>query len=756
MDHAFLDDNANVLGIDAADLCIVAKAGDDKLSPIDVTGQGRVVVLAGSGNDLVQGGEANDLLSGSEGDDTLLGGGGVDELFGGPGDDYICGGGGDDTIVGGPGNDTLVTGCGHDIVYGGPGSDLIINGPCATESGFEFMPFANPLPQGKIVPGPGVDTVKLGPEDDTVYIYDLCEIGEGESLDGGDGEDTLIAPVSKAELEAMGLVIDNFENVIIEQNSCSSECVTRPDCSGHGECAEGSSTGAVVCQCDTDWDGTNCSIFLDDDGDDVGNSVDNCPSHENSDQEDTDGDGIGDVCDVCPERSNPRQEDRDGDDVGDVCDNCVWTPNSDQDFSSTDPLENRGDACRGSSELVVNTIRNGLVTSSMERRNDIYDDKTLCFSNNPLDLQDLLTNEPQGQASLLARTQVGQELAVFDRSYRMTLGEGALDWLYVPPSMYSSVVVAPGEQATIEYDHATRHVVRYVHGSCSKRIALSEFFQTLADTLFSSIICKAREATDIVDVGASRRSLAMQPHFRGEVAWSLLNEAPVEMGFSFEAAYDVRFLGAGVSVSMSPGYLMKPTPEGGLDVALIEGQSNVIVVNDTDGIRAGIQEALENTLPEKLEMIVRDQLVVELPNSLGTSCTATQSGADRRCYDQAMTRMEALCALQGDPVACAGAESLVPQNFLCASNDKCAFRPRIVGVNVMPTELELVLAPDPHDPSNLLSQFYRELPSILGSNEPVCDPPHSGKVANAVVTELLQGETGVTTSPPIACSELGL
>ena len=47
---------------------------------------------------------------------------------------------------------------------------------------------------------------------------------------------------------------------------------------------------------------------------------DNCPDHDNPDQEDTDEDGTGDVCDNCPNNCNYDQWDADVDGVGDVCD----------------------------------------------------------------------------------------------------------------------------------------------------------------------------------------------------------------------------------------------------------------------------------------------------------------------------------------------------------------------------------------------------------------------------------------------------
>jgi hypothetical protein len=62
---------------------------------------------------------------------------------------------------------------------------------------------------------------------------------------------------------------------------------------------------------------------LDDDGDGVLDSEDNCPDTANPDQNDSDEDGLGDVCDNCIDISNPDQNDTDGDGMGDDCDDCT-------------------------------------------------------------------------------------------------------------------------------------------------------------------------------------------------------------------------------------------------------------------------------------------------------------------------------------------------------------------------------------------------------------------------------------------------
>ncbi len=51
---------------------------------------------------------------------------------------------------------------------------------------------------------------------------------------------------------------------------------------------------------DSDGDGIDNACDLDDDGDQVGDSIDNCPLVANPGQEDYDGDGVGNVCDATP------------------------------------------------------------------------------------------------------------------------------------------------------------------------------------------------------------------------------------------------------------------------------------------------------------------------------------------------------------------------------------------------------------------------------------------------------------------------
>ena len=81
-----------------------------------------------------------------------------------------------------------------------------------------------------------------------------------------------------------------------------------------------------------------CLTPPDSDIDGIGDSCDNCPDHNNPDQDDWDYDQKGTACDNCPEHSNPDQTDSfppQGNGIGDACD-CEGNFDCDQDVDGTD------------------------------------------------------------------------------------------------------------------------------------------------------------------------------------------------------------------------------------------------------------------------------------------------------------------------------------------------------------------------------------------------------------------------------------
>lgn len=180
---------------------------------------------------LFEGGAANETSPGSTWADTLRGGEGADSLAGQAGADSLEGGGGDDTLLGGAGADTLRGGAGHDRIevgeagegdadlgFGGEGNDTILafgsNNRLLGEAGDDSLlggSFGDTLDGGD-----GADTL-LGdaPATAAVLGYDDLLMGGGghdslvgmlgaDRLDGGLGDDTLWGDLGDALDEGAG------------------------------------------------------------------------------------------------------------------------------------------------------------------------------------------------------------------------------------------------------------------------------------------------------------------------------------------------------------------------------------------------------------------------------------------------------------------------------------------------------------------------------------------------------------------------
>ena len=173
-------------------LCVIAGAGSDK---IHVLTSGSSAVVAGPGDDAIHGGRGNDVVFGGDGRDRIFAGAGADEISGDAGSDFILAGHGDD----------------------------------------------------RVVPGPGRDNAYLGGGNDLLVIHAPCEIPPGETLDGGEGFDTLVTPLSLDELRALGVIVSGFEKVRVENGACFSQCVAKPECPEGLGCVAGSEPGVAAC-----------------------------------------------------------------------------------------------------------------------------------------------------------------------------------------------------------------------------------------------------------------------------------------------------------------------------------------------------------------------------------------------------------------------------------------------------------------------------------------------------------------------------
>ncbi|MBA3527394.1 MAG: calcium-binding protein [Sphingomonas sp.] len=154
----------------------------------------RFFLVAGSGNDTITTGSAGDHVTAGAGNDTVRAGGGADAVFGSDGADLINGDDGDDGLLGGNGDDVVHGDGGADIIYGDADS-----GP-------------NPIDgSDRLYGGSGTDTIFGGGGDDRIEggaDYDELYGGAGsDHLDGGDGNDYIVADAYGADGEAPDALI---------------------------------------------------------------------------------------------------------------------------------------------------------------------------------------------------------------------------------------------------------------------------------------------------------------------------------------------------------------------------------------------------------------------------------------------------------------------------------------------------------------------------------------------------------------------
>lgn len=260
--------NKSASGLHAA----LGGPGDDDLKG----GHGPSILAGGDGDDSLKSRNSDDELYGQDGNDSLMGQGGHDKGFGGPGDDDINLGDGDNEADGGTGADTINTGKGNDVLRGGSGDDTLNAGGGQDhlhgDLGDDEL---NGGPGDDVlVGGPGSDQINAGPGHDTVVVFDVCELAPGETLNGGAGVDTLQIPITLAEVLALGVTVQGFEDIVVGADSEASACgsckcsVSGTElvcCSGHGTCdveaidPVGEYPTFLGCDCEDGLSGSDCS-----------------------------------------------------------------------------------------------------------------------------------------------------------------------------------------------------------------------------------------------------------------------------------------------------------------------------------------------------------------------------------------------------------------------------------------------------------------------------------------------------------------
>lgn len=144
-------------------------------------------VQGNMGNDNIVGGPGDDILLGGKGDDTITGNNGVDIIDGNLGNDNLIG---DGQLLGEDGNDTIsnLVG-GAATILGGAGDDLIFSSILNGVSGSPTVIHGDDGNDNIGVWGPSHDEVFGDAGADTI----TDSAGGNDSIDGGDGNDRLVA-----------------------------------------------------------------------------------------------------------------------------------------------------------------------------------------------------------------------------------------------------------------------------------------------------------------------------------------------------------------------------------------------------------------------------------------------------------------------------------------------------------------------------------------------------------------------------------
>lgn len=164
----------------------------------------------------IVGDDTAEVFKGNPGDDTILAGGGDDTIADSDGDDSVNGENGDDLIYFGAGTDTVDAGAGDDSVVGTAWNGGRFDGG----AGFDTLDLSQVESDLISISVAGFESVTFGSGNDRVSG------GTSQSMDGGDGVDTLYffgggRSVASVDLEAGYVLrsgvfrsISNFEHVI--------------------------------------------------------------------------------------------------------------------------------------------------------------------------------------------------------------------------------------------------------------------------------------------------------------------------------------------------------------------------------------------------------------------------------------------------------------------------------------------------------------------------------------------------------------
>lgn len=276
----------------------------------------------------------------------------------------------------------------------------------------------------------------------------------------------------------------------------------------------------------------------------------------------------------------------------------------------------------------------------------------------------------------------------------------------------------------------TSHIIRFWHGECSVRQAWPDIFDLVSQGLYDGI----REGTEqqVFKIFGhtfgtpvlNRTYDTFAPMFIGYVD-------DIQHGFTLEGLYDATLLGSRLySAKINPAYTLKANPDTGL-VDIVTVHQGVVSIGNFLGFgnpKDALTAALKDTLPAQLMKAFNDKLTVELKAApIDSACDPAASTADQQqeCFDLVVSGTPLTGPMQqlfaaglkatgvspqaADALASSMAQGVKPHNFLCKENldglgnpdgsGNCTFHPFVKRLNVLPQDVELVLAREVTNPA---------------------------------------------------------
>lgn len=575
---------------------------------------------------------------------------------------------------------------------------------------------------------------------------------------------------------------------------------------GHGVC------DGTDCVCESGYLGRQCELE-DLDHDSVRDDQDNCVGVNNPDQQDVDNDGVGDACDNCPVTANVNQANMDGDSAGDACDGVTTiTVNAHtnepvvrnvldgktvalsyiEEDLPIDTNANPGAAILKArdfvgQELTVFNYPFGLGPGNIgvEHFQGPFSDTFgfpfitgLRFSTVTVDAGDQRRIDYPHDTSHVVRYIHGSCAVrapwapifqrVVDVMEHIMLCESP-GYIDLERIFFEMQPFFKGEVGDAEVNQAPVHMGLSFSAQYRGTLHwLPNAGSTVGLNPGYEVGVGSNGLIDIKPVAANvqvifQNSTAGTDELKDRVQEELLDNFPVEIESSFNDALTVR-------VAELADELVGNTPVPSEVRALnCDSSASNAAQSCFNQVQSRLQLVCANTLCPifstsdvcrlcrsrsnltPADFVCRSNDACDIRLNVSSSCVPGTSAGRDTCFDNSSRVAQLGCDLLEQDSACLAGQVFEPRNFECLPDSTCGFHPIVQQLNVLPTEIEVVFAPDPERPEVPLDRFYRD---IAGGSLDICGPALADRtIINAPVTALQLAGAAVTSSPSISCDQ---